>query len=106
MALALFGILVLAALVSFPLLNYREANALNRSDASKIINVPKGQEQEQAQDKSTDNNGVISAEYGHGQRRTFSKEWNINLWMQRRYFWEGRDCYFWLCKWWPRAKWG
>ena len=30
MALALFGILILAPLVSFPLLNYREANALNR----------------------------------------------------------------------------
>ena len=58
MALALFGILVSAPLVSFPLLNYREANALNKSDASKIINVPKGQEQKQ--DKSSDNNGVIS----------------------------------------------
>src|SRR6476660_3509288 len=58
MALALFGVLVLAALVSFPLLNYKEANALNRSDVSKIINVPEGQEQKQ--DKSSDNNGVLS----------------------------------------------
>ena len=76
MALALFGILVLAPLVSFPLLNYREANALNISDASKIINAPKGLEQKQ--DKSSDNNEVISALNWARTKADISKEWNIN----------------------------
>src|SRR6476659_24016 len=60
MALALVGVLVLAGLVSFPLLNYREANGMIRSEASKILNVPHVQEQ----DKSSDNNGSILANLG------------------------------------------
>ena len=104
MALALFGILVLAALVSFPLLNYREANALNRSDASKIINVPNGQEQEQ--DKSSDNNGVISVKLGTDKGGHLAKNGISIYGCKERYCWKGRDCYFWLCKWWPGAKWG